>query len=74
MTIEDEEFEFSGGFNDLHTRSYEQILTGNGFVINEAKKAIQTVYDIRNADVVGVNENAHPLAKQPLVDHPFVAG
>jgi UDP-N-acetyl-2-amino-2-deoxyglucuronate dehydrogenase len=72
LTIENEEFEFSGGFNDLHTRSYEQILAGNGFIINEAKKAIQTVYDIRNADVVGVNANSHRLALLPLVEHPFV--
>ncbi len=73
LTIENEEFEFSGGFNDLHTRSYEQILAGNGFRIHEAKKAIQTVYDIRNAEVVGVQNNAHPLTKLPLTSHPFLS-
>jgi len=25
------EFEFSGGFTELHTRSYEHIPAGNGF-------------------------------------------
>jgi hypothetical protein len=38
-------FEFSGGFTELHTRSYEHILAGNGFRIAETEKAIQTVYN-----------------------------
>ena len=47
MTIGEEEFEFSGGFTELHTRSYEHVLSGEGFRIGEARKAIQIVYDIR---------------------------
>lgn len=39
LKIEGQEFEFSGGFTDLHTRSYEEILKGNGFEIGEAKKS-----------------------------------
>ncbi|MCA1758311.1 MAG: hypothetical protein LC658_00955 [Bacteroidales bacterium] len=34
ITIEGEEFEFSGGFTELHTKSYEHILSGNGFRAN----------------------------------------
>ena len=49
LKIGDKEFEFSGGFTELHTRSYEHILSGKGFRINEALKAIQLVHDIRNA-------------------------
>lgn len=74
LTIENEEFEFSGGFNDLHTRSYEQVIAGNGFKINESKKAIQTVYDIRKAEVAGLSDHSHPLASLPLVMHPFIGG
>lgn len=48
ITIGDEEFEFSGGFTDLHTRSYEAILEGNGFGLEENRVAIETVADIRN--------------------------
>ncbi len=33
ITINGEEIEFSEGFTDLHTRSYEEILNGNGFEI-----------------------------------------
>ena len=48
ITIGEEEFEFSGGFTELHTHSYEHVLEGKGFRIKEAKKAIQIVHDIRN--------------------------
>jgi UDP-N-acetyl-2-amino-2-deoxyglucuronate dehydrogenase len=48
LTIDEEEFEFSGGFTDLHTLSYQEILKGNGFSISESRKAIEVVYEIRN--------------------------
>ncbi len=48
IKIEDEEFEFSGGFTELHTKSYQHILDGKGFRIGEARKAIQLVHAIRN--------------------------
>lgn len=71
LQIEGQEFEFSGGFNELHTRSYEEILNGKGFRLLEAQKAIQMVHDIRNARPVGLNDQAHPLARLPLSPHPF---
>lgn len=49
LLIENEEIEFSEGFADLHTRSYEEILKGKGFGVQDAKPSIQTVYEIRNA-------------------------
>ncbi len=48
LTIDEEEFEFSEGFNDLHTKSYQEILAGNGFRLPEVKKSINLVHDIRN--------------------------
>ncbi len=47
LKIGNDEFEFSHGFTELHTRSYEQILKENGFGIGEVRKAIQIVHDIR---------------------------
>jgi UDP-N-acetyl-2-amino-2-deoxyglucuronate dehydrogenase len=47
LSIDGEAFEFSEGFTELHTKSYEQILAGNGFSIAETKAAIQLVHDIR---------------------------
>jgi UDP-N-acetyl-2-amino-2-deoxyglucuronate dehydrogenase len=49
ITVDGNEIEFSGGFTDLHTRSYEEILAGNGFGLEENRVAVQTVADIRNA-------------------------
>lgn len=46
-----EEFEFSGGFTELHTKSYQDILGGGGFRIGEARKAIEIVHNIRKAIV-----------------------
>jgi UDP-N-acetyl-2-amino-2-deoxyglucuronate dehydrogenase len=71
ITVNGEEFEFSQGFTDLHTRSYEEILAGNGFRISEAHPCIQMVYDIRNAQPVGLTGDFHPMAKYPLTKHPF---
>jgi UDP-N-acetyl-2-amino-2-deoxyglucuronate dehydrogenase len=48
LTIDGEEFEFSDGFTELHTRSYEEILRGNGFPLAETKKSIELVHSIRN--------------------------
>jgi UDP-N-acetyl-2-amino-2-deoxyglucuronate dehydrogenase len=48
LTIDGEAFEFSEGFTELHTRSYEEILSGNGFPVDEARKSIELVHAIRN--------------------------
>ena len=47
LTINEEQFEFSEGFTDLHTRSYEEILSGRGFPLSEARKSIELVHSIR---------------------------
>ena len=62
ITIDGSELEFSKGFTDLHTRSYEHILQGKGFGCEETRASIQTVHDIRNGKV---NSN-------PDVPHPFI--
>jgi UDP-N-acetyl-2-amino-2-deoxyglucuronate dehydrogenase len=47
MQIDGDEVDFSAGFSDLHTLSYEQILHGEGFGIADARPSIQLVHDIR---------------------------
>ncbi len=63
LQIEGEEIEFSDGFTDLHTRSYEQILAGNGFGLSEAYPSIEIVHHIRNTGLTRICEDYHPLAK-----------
>lgn len=62
LTIDGNDFEFSEGFTDLHTVSYEEILNGNGFGLEEARRSIQTVHDIRNTKSIGLVGDFHPLA------------
>lgn len=61
ITIGEEEFEFSGGFTDLHTQSYEAILAGNGFGLEDNRSAIETTAAIRNLTPSGISDDAHPL-------------
>ena len=46
FTINGEEFEFTGGFQDLHTKSYESILEGKGFTVEDASKSITQISKI----------------------------
>lgn len=64
ITCDGQEIEFSGGFADLHTRSYEEILAGRGFGLEENRTAIQAVADIRNTAAVGIKGEYHPFLKQ----------
>ena len=61
ITMNGREIEFSGGFTDLHTRTYEEILAGNGFGLEENRVAIQTVSDIRKMEPKGLVGDYHPF-------------
>jgi UDP-N-acetyl-2-amino-2-deoxyglucuronate dehydrogenase len=64
ITIDGEEIEFSGGFTDLHTVSYKNILEGKGYGLEAARKSIQTVYTIRNTEPIGLTGDYHPIIKK----------
>lgn len=61
IKIDNKEIEFSGGFTDLHTQSYQQILAGKGFKLMEAKPAIDTVHTIRNSTPIGLKGEYHQM-------------
>lgn len=63
ITVDGKEIEFSGGFTDLHTRSYEEILKGNGFGLEENRVAIETVAKIRTANPEPAKGAVHPFAQ-----------
>lgn len=71
IVIDGKELEFSEGFTELHTRSYEEILKGNGFGLEDARACINIVYGIRNAEPVGLKGDYHPFAAYGLSRHPF---
>jgi UDP-N-acetyl-2-amino-2-deoxyglucuronate dehydrogenase len=63
ILINGSELEFSEGFTELHNKSYQQILSGHGFRLEEARKSIETVYYIRNSSPVGLKNDFHPFCK-----------
>ena len=48
LTLDNEEIEFSDGFTELHTRSYQAILNGEGFGLEAARPSIELAHRIRN--------------------------
>ncbi|WP_375752244.1 Gfo/Idh/MocA family oxidoreductase [Vibrio sp. HN007] len=66
IDIEGEQLEFSGGFTDLHTQSYEKVLAGNGYGLEENRTAIETVEKLREQPMVSNEHNYHPLVYKLL--------
>jgi UDP-N-acetyl-2-amino-2-deoxyglucuronate dehydrogenase len=64
IDIGGEQLEFSEGFTDLHTISYQEILAGKGYGLEDARHCIETVDAIRNAN---------PIKDTVGEAHPFVA-
>ena len=61
LELDGQEFQFSDGFTDLHTKVYQSILDGNGFGISDARQSIEIVHNIRNSQVESKIENPHPM-------------
>jgi UDP-N-acetyl-2-amino-2-deoxyglucuronate dehydrogenase len=52
LTMDGEEIEFSDGFTDLHNKSYEEILNGNGFGLDDARPSIELAHKIRTYNII----------------------
>ena len=63
ITIEGQETEFSDGFTNLHTKSYQEILAGNGFGLEEARASIELAHNIANSKPVGLTRDYHPFLR-----------
>jgi len=64
ILIDNNEIEFSDGFTDLHTLSYKAILLSNGFGLTDARKSVETAYNIRNSKAIGLIGYFHPFCKK----------
>ncbi|PHI20698.1 oxidoreductase [Lewinellaceae bacterium SD302] len=72
LNIEGEEFEFSGGFTELHDRSYAEIINGRGFGLDQVRAAVDLVGQVRKGELVQpVGPQVHSLAKIEEGKHPF---
>jgi len=74
ITVDNQEIEFSGGFTELHTKSYEDILSGKGFGLSDARQSIEIVQEIRNSELSPLKGDYHPFAKISKSNHPFSNG
>ena len=62
ITCDGAEIEFSEGFTDLHTVSYQAILDGKGYGIEDARHCVETVEAIRSlAPTRAQNGEGHPF-------------
>jgi UDP-N-acetyl-2-amino-2-deoxyglucuronate dehydrogenase len=66
IVMDKTEIEFSEGFTELHTKSYEEILAGQGFGLEDARSSVEIVYQIRNASPIGLKGDYHELCKNLL--------
>ena len=66
IMVDAKDLEFSGGFTDLHTQSYQRVLDDAGFGLDQNRVAIETVEAIRDNAVVAAGERAHPLLGKVL--------
>lgn len=64
IMVDGQEIEFSEGFTDLHTVSYQAILNGNGYGIEDARHCVETVETIRTLAATRAQNGE---------DHPFLA-
>ncbi|MCL4166843.1 UNVERIFIED_CONTAM: hypothetical protein GTU68_007376 [Idotea baltica] len=62
ISIDNQELEFSDGFTELHTKSYQAILKGKGYGLQDVKSSIAIVHEIRNNSIIKVGEK-HPFLK-----------
>lgn len=74
ITVDGEEIEFSDGFTDLHTRSYEEILAGRGFGLDDVRPSIDVVSAFRNSPLVAVSSDAHPYLQSNAFGRAEVVG
>jgi len=63
IKVNGKEFEFTEGFTDLHTRTYEAILAGRGFGLEDAKPAVDIASNIRRSRPIGLQGDYHPMLK-----------
>ena len=72
LKIKEHTFDFSKGFDDLHTETYRSILDGKGFGITDILPSIELVNKIRTQDITPISEQSHSFCHLPLSNHPFL--
>lgn len=66
ILLNGEEIEFSDGFTDLHTRSYEEILAGRGFGLEDVRPSVEIVSSFRSRLEEPQAGERHPFVQRHL--------
>jgi UDP-N-acetyl-2-amino-2-deoxyglucuronate dehydrogenase len=61
IAIDGQELEFSEGFTDLHTRSYEEIIAGRGFGLDAVRPSVEIVSAFRTRPIEPCSGERHPF-------------
>ncbi len=63
ITLDGEEVEFSGGFTDLHTVSYQEILAGRGYGLDAARASVEASFHVHHGPLFAPADDAHPMLR-----------
>jgi UDP-N-acetyl-2-amino-2-deoxyglucuronate dehydrogenase len=66
ITVDGKEIEFSDNFKHLHTASYQHILEGSGFGLEDALPSIELIHSIRTAPIAGLKGDYHPFLTKAI--------
>jgi hypothetical protein len=72
ITVDGEDMEFSDGFSELHTRSYEEIIAGRGFGVEAVRPSIEIVSALRRARIELHRGERHPFVAKHFTNLPMV--
>jgi UDP-N-acetyl-2-amino-2-deoxyglucuronate dehydrogenase len=63
IQIDGTAIDFSSGFENLHTRVYQQTLAGRGLGIEDARPSIELAHRIRQASLASRGPLTHPFLR-----------
>ncbi|BCD47296.1 Gfo/Idh/MocA family oxidoreductase [Helicobacter suis] len=66
LVLEGQEIDFSTGFEELHTKNYQQIINNEGLTLDDLRSAIELVDSIRHAKPSEPDTDCHPLCHKVL--------
>ncbi|MFC1680673.1 Gfo/Idh/MocA family oxidoreductase [Pseudomonadota bacterium] len=64
IIIDGEEIDFTNGVGDLHNRVYQDILSGGGYGVEDARPAVELVHKLNNLDISTRPDHMHPLLRR----------
>ncbi|BDQ27945.1 Gfo/Idh/MocA family protein [Helicobacter heilmannii] len=69
LVLEGQEIDFSHGMEDLCTKSYQEILSGEGLGLEDVRPSLELASDIRHANLTHTDEECHPLCHKVACHH-----